>query len=161
MYYGSLFVCLSVSFSCDHCSVYPTITASDYLFGILWPLYCLSNNYGFWLPLWNLQTFPVTIVSSIQQLRLLITSLVSCDHCNVYPTITASDYIFGIFRCFLWPLYCLSNNYGFRLPLWNLQTFLPSLFMNKRKNVKNMYRSHKLVFYFISLFSQKMSRLET
>jgi hypothetical protein len=146
--------CLSVCpFSCDHCIVYPTITASDYLIGILWPLYCLSNNYAFWLPLWNL----VTIVLSIQQLWLLITSLESCDHCIVYPTITASDYLFGI----LWPLYCLSNNYGFRLPLWNLQTFLPSLFMNKRKNVKNMYRSHKLVFYFISLFSQKMSRLET
>ena len=116
MYYGSLFVCLSVSFSCDHCSVYPTITASDYLFGILWPLYRLSNNYGFWLRLWYL----VTIVLSIQQLRLLITSLVSCDHCNVYPTITASDYLFGI----LWPLYRLSNNYGFWLPLWYLVTIV-------------------------------------
>jgi asparagine N-glycosylation enzyme membrane subunit Stt3 len=142
MYYGSLFVCLSVSFSCDHCSVYPTITASDYLFGILWPLYRLSNNYGFWLRLWYL----VTIVLSIQQLRLLITSLVSCDHCNVYPTITASDYLFGIlwplyrlsnnyasdylfgiFRLFLWPLYRLSNNYGFWLRLWYLVTIVMSI----------------------------------
>ena len=74
--------------------------ASDYPFGILWSLYCLSylrlpitplvsfghcivcpSIYGFWLPLWYL----VAIVLSV----LLF---------------TASDYPFGI----LWPLYCLS-----------------------------------------------------
>ena len=105
-------------------------TASDYPFGILWPLYCLffdlrlliatlvscghcivcSSIYGFWLPLWYL----VAIVLSV--LRF-----------------TASDYPFGI----LWPLYCLffdlwlliatlvscghcivcSSIYGFWLPL--------------------------------------------
>jgi hypothetical protein len=76
-------------------------TASDYPFGILWPLYWLSFY-----------------------LRLLITTLVSCGHCIVCPSIysfwipiwylvtivlsvllfTTSDYPFGI----LWPLYCLS-----------------------------------------------------
>ena len=75
--------------SCGHCIVCPLIygfwlplwylrfTASDYPFGILWPLYCLSFDlwllitplvscghcivclliYGFSLPLWYLQTF--------------------------------------------------------------------------------------------------------
>jgi hypothetical protein len=84
-------------------SVLLRITASDYLFGILWPLCCLfffelrllitslvscgycvvcsSLNYGFWLPLWYL----VAIVLS------------------VLLWITASDYLFGI----LWPLCCL------------------------------------------------------
>ena len=107
------------------------ITASDYPFDILWPLYCLSF-----------------------ELRLLITSLVSFGHCIVCPLkygfwlpiwytlaivlpvlwITASDYLFDI----LCPLYCLSFqlrllitsliyfgyciacplNYGFWLPIW-------------------------------------------
>jgi hypothetical protein len=107
--------------SCGHCIVCPSIygfwlplwyivaivlsvllfTASAYHFGILLPLYCLSFY-----------------------LRLLITTLVSCGHCIVCPSIydfwlplwylvatvlsvllfTASDYPFGI----LWPLYCLS-----------------------------------------------------
>ena len=76
-------------------------TASDYLFGILLPFSCLSFD-----------------------LRLLITSLVSCGNCLVSPLIygfwlplwylvaivlsllrfTASDYLFII----LWPLSCLS-----------------------------------------------------
>jgi hypothetical protein len=88
-------------------------TASDYLFDICWPLYCLSF-----------------------ELRLLITPLVSFGHCIVCPLNTASDYPFDI----LWPLYCLSCelrllithliyfchcivcplNYGFWLPLWYL-----------------------------------------
>jgi hypothetical protein len=107
--------------SCGHCIVCPStygfwlplwflvaivlsvlrLTSPDYPFGILWPLYCLSFD-----------------------LRLLITSLVSCGHCVVSPStygfwwplwyfvaivlsvlrLTASDYLFGI----LWPLYCLS-----------------------------------------------------
>ena len=105
-------------------------TASDYLFDILWPLYCLSFelqllithliyfghcivchlNYGFWLPLW----YTLVIVFSVLWF-------------------TASDYPFGI----LWPFYCLSFelrplityliyfnhcivcplNYGFWLPI--------------------------------------------
>jgi hypothetical protein len=107
------------------------ITASDYPFDILWPLYCLSFelrllitpfisvghciacplNYGFWLPLWYLLAIVLSVLS-----------------------ITASDYLFDI----LWPLHCLSFelrllitsliyfghcivcplNYGFWLPLW-------------------------------------------
>ena len=61
----------------------PRFTTSDYPFGILWPLYCLS----------------------FLDLRLLITPLVSCGHCIfVLPRFTISDYPFGI----LWPLYFLS-----------------------------------------------------
>jgi hypothetical protein len=76
------------------------LTASDYLFDIFWPLYCLSFDWrllitslvtfghcivcssidGFWLPLWYL------LVNVLSVLRL-----------------TASDYLFGIF----WSLYCL------------------------------------------------------
>jgi hypothetical protein len=54
------------------------------LYFFFWPLYCLS----------------------FLDLRLLITTLVSCGHCIVYilPRLTTSDYHFGI----LWPLYCLS-----------------------------------------------------
>ena len=104
--------------SCGHCIVCPStygfwlslwflvaivlsvlrLTSPDYLFGILWPLCCLSfdlrflmtplvfcghcvvcpSTYGFWLPLWYL----VAIVLSV--LRL-----------------TASDYPFGFFKLFL------------------------------------------------------------
>ena len=82
----------------------PRFPTSDYPFGILWPLYCLS----------------------FLDLRLMITSLVSCGHCcfcpssiydfwlplwylvaialSVLPRFTTSDYPF----CILWPLYCLS-----------------------------------------------------
>ena len=79
-------------------------TASDYTFGIFWPLCCIS--FFDW--------------------QLLITSLVSFSHCVVCPSLiysfwlplwyllaivlyvllwfTASDYPFGIF----WPLCCMS-----------------------------------------------------
>ena len=58
-------------------------TDSDYLFGIFWPLCCLtSSNYRFWLPLWYL-------------LAILMS-----DHLRF----TDSDYLFGIF----WPLCCLT-----------------------------------------------------
>jgi hypothetical protein len=76
-------------------------TASDYLFDICWPLYCLSFelrllithliyfghciacplNYSFWLPIW----YTLAIVLPVLW-------------------ITASDYPFDI----CWPLYCLS-----------------------------------------------------
>jgi hypothetical protein len=221
---------LSLSFSFAHCIVYPSIysfwlllwylvaivwsihwfTASDFSCGILWPLYGLFIDlrllitpmvscghcmvypliYGFWLLMW----FLVAIVWSIHRftasdyscgilwtlyglsidLRLLITPVVSCGHCMVYPLIysfwlllwylvaivwsihrfTASDYSCGI----LWPLYGLSIDlrllitpvvscghcmvypsiydfrlllvypsiYGFWLLLWYLQAFLYS-----------------------------------
>jgi hypothetical protein len=85
-------------------SAFPRFTTSDYPFGILRPLYCLS----------------------LLDLRLLISPLVSCSHCivcpssiydfwlplwylvavvfSVLPRFTFSDYPFGI----LWPLYFLS-----------------------------------------------------
>ena len=85
-------------------SVLPRSTTSDYPFGFLWPLHCLS----------------------FLDLRLMITHLVSCGHCivcpssiydfwlplwylvaivlSVLPRFTTYDYQFGI----LWPLYCLS-----------------------------------------------------
>jgi hypothetical protein len=85
-------------------SVLPRFTTSDYPFGILWPLRCLS----------------------VLDLRLLIILFVSCGHCivcpssiydfwlllwyhvaillSVLPRVTTSDYPFGI----LWPLHCLS-----------------------------------------------------
>jgi hypothetical protein len=88
-------------------------TASDYPFGIMWPLRCISFG-----------------------LRLLIVPLVSCDHCVVYPSVygfslslwylvaivlyilrfTASDYPFGI----LWPLFCISFGLRFLITLWYL-----------------------------------------
>jgi hypothetical protein len=108
-------------------------TASDYSFGIVWSLCCLSFD-----------------------LRLLITPLVSCGHCVVCPSIygfwlflwylvvivlsvlrfTASDYSFGIFlslrflsfdlRLLITPLvscgHCVvcHSIYGFWLLLWHL-----------------------------------------
>ena len=124
-------------------------TASDYLFGIFWPLCCLfffyvrllitslvsfgycvvcssSSMYGFWLPLWNL-------------LAIVLSVLLLC---------TASDYLFGIF----WPLCCLffffyvrllitslvsfghcvvcsSSMYGFWLPLWYILAIVLSVFL--------------------------------
>ena len=49
--------------SCGHVLSVLRFTASDYTFGILWSLYCLSLD-----------------------LRLLITPLVSCGHCIVCPS---------------------------------------------------------------------------
>jgi hypothetical protein len=176
-------------------------TASDYPFGILCPLYCLSfylrllitplvscshcivcpSIYGFWLPLWYLMPivlfvllftasdYPFGILCPLYclsfYLRLLITTLVSCSHCIVCPSIygfwsplwylvtivlsvllfTASDYPFGI----LLPLYCLSfylqllnttfascrhcivcpSIYGFWLPLWYLVAIVLSVLL--------------------------------
>jgi hypothetical protein len=104
----------------------------------------LSLIYGFWLPLWYLQTGLV--------LFLLVIVL------PFFLCFTASDYLFGIFKMllffFFWSLYCLSFFdlqllvtslvssrcscsvsfghciafvslfYGFCLPLWYLQTGL-------------------------------------
>ena len=50
---------------------------------------CSSSIYGFWLPLWYLQTLLLTIVLSVL-LRY-----------------TDSDCPFGIFKLFFWPLRCL------------------------------------------------------
>ena len=126
-------------------SVLPRFTISDYPFGVLWPLYCLS----------------------LLDLRLLITPLVSFGHCIVCPSsiydfwlllwylvaivlsfpprFTTSDYPFGI----LWPLHWLSlldlrllitplvscghctfcpfSIYDFWLPLWYLVAIVLSV----------------------------------
>jgi hypothetical protein len=87
------------------------ITASDYLFDILWPLYCLSFelrllithlkyfghciacplNNGFWLPFW----YTLAIVLPVLWITHLITLLIYFGHCIVCPL-----------------------NYGFWLPIW-------------------------------------------
>ena len=151
-------------------SVILRITASGYPFGILWTLYCLSffelrlqvtpliscghcivcysSNYGFWLPLWYLQTFDHYIVfpSSNYGFWLPLWYLVDIV-LSVILRITASGYPFGI----LWTLYCLlffelrlqitplvscghcvvcySSNYGFRLPLWYLVDIVLSVIL--------------------------------
>ena len=75
---------------------------------VVWP-----SHYGFWLPIWRLQTFLV--------LFLLVIVLSGLQ-------ITASDYLFGVFKLFLsfflWLLCCLAFQLRFWLPLWHLQTFL-------------------------------------
>jgi hypothetical protein len=95
--------------------------------------HCVScpSIYRFWLPLWYLQTLLLGIVLS------------------VFLRFTDSDYLFGIFKLFFWPLCCLSffdlrilitslvssnssfghcvscpSIYRFWLPLWYLQTLL-------------------------------------
>jgi hypothetical protein len=137
-------------------------TASDYLFSIfkllfvLLPFFCCRcivcpSIYGFWLPLWYLESslcpFAFFLLSlyclSFFYLRLLITSLgpsnFSLSFCPFHFVIvlsvllfTASDYLFGIFK----PLFVLlpfsfchcivfpSSIYGFWLPLWYLKASL-------------------------------------
>ena len=172
LYYLSFYLRLLITtfVSCGHCILCPSIygfwlplwylvvivlsdllTASDYHFGILWPLYYLSFYLRFWLPLWYLVAIVLSVLLFTASdyhfgilwplyylsfyLRLLITTLVSCGHCIIYPFIS-SDYHFGI----LWSLYYLSfylrllittlvscghgiicpSIYGFWLPLWYL-----------------------------------------
>ena len=99
--------------SCGHCVVCPVIygfwlllwcllvivlsvlwfTASDYSFGILWSLWCLSCD-----------------------LRLLITPLVSCGHCVVCPVI----YGFWLLLWYLVVIVLSPVNYGFWLLFWCL-----------------------------------------
>ena len=107
-------------------SVLLRVTASDYPFGIFWPLCC----------------------QSFFELRLLIIPLVSFGHCVVSPSTSyASDYPFGIF----WPLCCQSfyeiwlliiplvsfghcvvspsSSYGFWLSLWYLLAIVLSVLL--------------------------------
>ena len=162
--------------SCDHCVLCPSrygfwlpicylvaivfsvlrVTASDYPSGILWSLCSLSfkirllithlvscdhcvlcpSSYGFWLPICYLVTivfsvlrvtashYPSGILWSLCslsfELRVLITHLLSCGHCVLFPSsygfwlpicylvaivfsvlrFTASDYPFAIFKIF-------------------------------------------------------------
>ena len=126
-------------------SVCRRLKASDYHFGIFKPFYCLSvvdwrllittlvysslsivclsSNEGFWLPLWYIQAFLLSLCRRMK----------------------ASDYHFGIFKPFYclsvvdWRLLittlvysslsivCLSSIEGFWLPLWYIQAFLLSV----------------------------------
>ena len=70
------------------------LTASDYPFGILWPLYCMSFD-----------------------LRLLITPLVSSGHCIAYPS--TYGFWLPLLASFGHCIACPST-YGFWLPLWYL-----------------------------------------
>jgi hypothetical protein len=114
-------------------SVLPRFTISDYPFGILWPLYCMSflDFVLSVIPRFTTSDYPFGILwplccLSFLDLRLMIILFVSCCHCivcpssiydfwlllwyhvaillSVLPRVTTSDYPFGI----LWPLYCLS-----------------------------------------------------
>ena len=130
--FGHCIVCLSLIYSFWFplwyllvivLSVFHWFTASDFHFGIFWPLYCLSfidlrlliSPFGIFWPLYCL---------SFIDLQLLISPLVSFGHCivchwftfwfpfwyllaivlSVFHWFTASDFPFGIF----WSLYCLS-----------------------------------------------------
>ena len=104
-----------------------------------------SSIYGFWLPLWCLQTLLLTIVLSLRLRN------------------TDSDSPFGVFKLFFWPLCCLfvfdikilttpvvssnssfdhcvvcsSSIYGFWLPLWCLQTLLLTIVLSVRLRFKD------------------------
>ena len=104
-YYWKIGLIVFCPFSMDkkHALSVLRFTASDYTFGIFWPLRCLSFDlrllitplvsfghcivcpsiYGFWLHLWYL--WPLRCLSF--DLRLLITPLVSFGHCIVCPSI--------------------------------------------------------------------------
>ena len=96
--------------------------ASDYSFGILWSLRCLSCDLRFWLLRWCILVIVLSVLWFTASdysfgvfwslcclscdLRLLVTPLVSCGDCVVFSFLwfTASGYSFGV----LWSLCCLS-----------------------------------------------------
>ena len=112
-------------------SVILWFTDSDYSFGILWPLCCLS----------------------FFDLQILTTPLVSFGHCVVcHSLITDSDYSFGIF----WPLCCLSFFdlqvlitplvsliYIFWLLLWYLQILLVIIWLILKATIQTPNYSRK------------------
>jgi hypothetical protein len=123
---------------------------SDYPFGVFtlfsWPLCCLfvfditilttplvssiysfdhcvvcsSSIYGFWLPLWCLQTLFLIIVLSVR-LRY-----------------KDSDYPFGVFNLFIWSLCCLFLfDIMILAALWCLQTRLLTIVLSVRLRYKD------------------------
>jgi hypothetical protein len=46
------------------CIVLPIIGCSFFLFSLGHCIFCASSVYGFWLPIWYLQTFPVSTTMS-------------------------------------------------------------------------------------------------
>jgi hypothetical protein len=103
-------------------------TDSGYLFGICWPLCCLSSSiYRFWLSLWYLLAIVLCVFFDLQ---ILVISLVSVGHCVVcLLRFTYSGYLFCIFL----PLCCLSSSiYGFWLSLLYLLAIGLSVFFDLR-----------------------------
>ena len=100
--------------SVAHCVVcLLRLTDSGYLFGICWPLCCLSSSiYICWLSLWYLLAI---VLSVFFDLHILVISLVSFGHWFVcLLRFTYSGYLFCIFL----PLCCLSSSiYRFLLSL--------------------------------------------
>jgi hypothetical protein len=88
-------------------SVLLRFRASDFPFGILWPLYCLSF-FGLGLLITPLVSCGHCV--ACPSTYGLITPLVSCGHCVVCPS---SVYGFWLSFGILWPLCCLS--FGLRL----------------------------------------------
>ena len=106
-------------------SVCRRLKASDYYFGIFKPFYCLSVGHwrllittlvysslsivclssieGFWLPLWYIQAFLLSVCLSIEGFWLPLW-YIQAFLLSVCRRIKASDYHFGIFK----PFYCLS-----------------------------------------------------
>ena len=113
--------------SVGHCVVcLLRFTYAGYLFGICWPLCCLSSSiYIFWLSLWYLLAIGLFVFFD---LRILAISFVSFCHCVVcLLRFTDSCYLF----CIFWPLVCLcSSIYGFWLSLSNLLAIVLSFFFD-------------------------------
>jgi len=123
------------------------ITDSDYPFGIfklflsfctfsfshciVWP----SSIYGFWLPLWYLQSL------------LVLFPLVIALSCLL--RIIDSDYPFGTFKLFLsfcsfsfgHCIVCSSSIYAYSLPLWYLQTRLTGIDIHYYEGRKNTLKT--------------------
>ena len=150
-------------------SVCRPLKASDYYFGIFKPFYCLSvvdwrllittsiysslsivcrsSIEGFWLPLWYIQAFLLSVCRRLK----------------------ASDYYFGIFKPFYclsvvhWRLLittlvysslaivCLSSIEGFWLPLWYIQAFLLSVCLDWRLLITTLVYSSLSVVCLLSI----------
>ena len=115
--------------SVGHCVVcLLRFTDSGYLFGICWPLVCLSSSiYIFWLSL--LYLFGIVLFVFFD-LQILVISFVSVGHWFVcLLRFKDSGYLFGI----CWPLCCLSSSiYIFWQSLWYLLAIGLSVFFDLR-----------------------------
>ena len=115
--------------SVGHCVVcLLRFTDSGYLFGICWPLCCLSSSiYIFWLSL--LYLFGIVLFVFFD-LQILVISFVSVGHWFVcLLRFKDSGYLFGI----CWPLCCLSSSiYIFWQSLWYLLAIGLSVFFDLR-----------------------------
>ena len=126
-------------------SVLLRFTDFDYLFGIFWPLYCLSffdlrilitslvsfghcivcpsSIYGFWLPLWYLLAIVLSVILRIVCPSSIYGFWLPLWYLLAIVLFTDFDYLFGMF----WPLYCLSFYLRIWLPLWYLLAIVLSV----------------------------------